>query len=69
MKKVYGVFRQIKTINSIPKSIKQQTLNSYLRCSVEWILDISTHYFKVYQGTYQGSKHRESLTKLTSFVI
>ena len=45
-----------KKINSLPKSIKQQTLNSYLHCSMEWIPDISTHCFKVYQGTYHGSK-------------
>ena len=43
--------------NQLPsKKYKQQTLNSYLHCSMEWIPDISTHCFKVYQGTYHGSK-------------
>ena len=32
-----------KKINSLPKSIKQQTLNSYLHCSMEWGFLIFQH--------------------------
>ena len=56
MKKCMKFSDKQKKINSLPKSIKQQTLNSYLHCSMEWIPDIPTHCFKVYQGTYYGSK-------------